>query len=67
MSDVNKSLRLVYLDTNSAGKTVRKTRTYSDVIIEASNENCKKAAQAIDGLCAERMTYVELVTNERLN
>ena len=67
MSDKNKSLRLVTLDTNSAGKTIRKTRTYGDVIPEATNEECKKAAQAIDGVTEKRATYYEVITNERLN
>lgn len=67
MPDINKSLRLVTLDTDSAGKTIRRTRTYSDVIPEATNENCKKAAVAIDGITAKKMTYCEVITNERLN
>lgn len=67
MPDINKSLRLITLDTDSAGKTIRRSRTYSDVIPEANNAQCKKAAQAIDSVSAKRMTYVEVVTCERLN
>lgn len=67
MSDKNKSLRVVYLDTDSAGKTRRRANTYSGLVPEADNEAMKKAAQAIDGLTNQKMTYAEVITNERIN
>lgn len=67
MSDKNKSLRVVYLDTDSAGKTRRRANTYSGLVPDADNEAMKKAAQAIDGLTNKKMTYAEVITNERIN
>ncbi|WP_215508486.1 hypothetical protein [Peptoniphilus sp. EMRHCC_23] len=67
MSDKNKSLRVVYLDTDSAGKTRRRANTYSGLVPDADNEAMKKAAQAIDGLTNQKMTYAEVITNERIN
>lgn len=67
MSDKNKSLRVVYLDTDSAGKTRRRANTYSGLVPDADNEAMKKAAQAIDSLTNQKMTYAEVITNERIN
>lgn len=67
MSDKNKSLRVVYLDTDSAGKTRRRANTFSGLVPDADNEAMKKAAQAIDGLTNQKMTYAEVITNERIN
>ncbi len=67
MSDKNKSLRIVYLDTDSAGKTRRRANTYSGLVPEVDNAALKKAATAIDSLTNQKMTYAEVITNERLN
>lgn len=66
MADIKKSMRLVYLETDSAGRNVRKSRTYTQVLADAENINVKKAADAINTLTAKPADATEVVTVEVL-
>lgn len=66
MADIKKSMRLVYLDTDAAGRNIRKSRTYTQVLADAENINVKKAADAINTLTVKPCDAVEVVTVEAL-
>lgn len=66
MEDKKKSLRMVYLSTDAAGRNKRLSRTYSDMLPDADNTSAKKAADAINTLTAKPCDAVEIVTVEAL-
>lgn len=66
MADRKKSLRMVYLSTDTAGRNKRLSRTYSDMLPDADNVSAKKAADAINTLTAKPCDAVEIVTVEAL-
>lgn len=66
MVDKKKSLRMVYLSTDAAGRNKRLSRTYSDMLPDADNTSAKKAADAINTLTAKPCDVVEIVTVEAL-
>lgn len=67
MDELKKSLRIVYNGgTDGHGKMLTKSQTYSGLIPEATDENLKSAANALAGLCANKMVYAEVSTVQRL-
>lgn len=66
MTDIKKSLRLVYLETDSAGKSLRKATSYTGLLPEADNAAVKKAADAINTLTQKPADVVQVTTTETL-
>ncbi|MCU6787401.1 MULTISPECIES: hypothetical protein [Aedoeadaptatus] len=66
MTDIKKSLRLVYLETDSAGKSKRRAASYSGLLPEADNAAVKKAADAFNTLTQKPADAVEIITTETL-
>ena len=66
MTDIKKSLRLVYLETDGAGKSKRRAASYSGLLPEADNVAVKKAADAFNTLTQKPADAVEIITTETL-
>ena len=67
MDEKKKSLRIVYqLGTGDGGKELTKSHTYSGLRPDSTDENLKKAADALAGLCVYSMSYAEVSTVQRL-
>ncbi|MDY3118348.1 MAG: DUF1659 domain-containing protein [Peptoniphilus sp.] len=66
MENTRKSLRLIWEGVDEQGKKTRRSHTYGNVIPEATDENVKAAAQAIEGLCQTPATTKEVTTTREL-
>lgn len=66
MANTKKSMRMVYLETDSAGKSKRRAHSYTGLLPDADNASVKKAAKAIDDLGEKPATFVEVTTTEQL-
>lgn len=67
MNDKKVTLRLAYNGgTDGHGKIMIKRQSFTGVIPEASKENLKTAANAIQELSANKLMYAETITTERI-
>lgn len=67
MDDKKVTLRLAYNGgTDGHGKVLIKKQSFTGVIPETSRDNLKSAANAIQGLSANKMMYAETITTERI-
>lgn len=67
MANTKKSMRMVYLETDSAGKSKRRAHSYTGLLPDADNASVKKAAKAIDDMAEKPATFVEVTTTEQLD
>lgn len=67
MDDKKVTLRLAYNGgTDGHGKIMIKRQSFTGVIPETTKENLKTAANAIQGLSANKLMYAETITTERI-
>lgn len=68
MEDKKVTLRLAYNGgSDGHGKVIIKKQSFTGIIPETTKDNLKAAANAIAGMCDNKLMYAETIVTERIN